>query len=265
MHQVDFAALAVMTIAVGCTMFGAVPEASSSRLTVPETRPAPPAKRTLELGDQTLKLKTVYEDDFSKDTGDWIVEGAAAKVHEGRLVMNAVSGEPHFATVWCKKPFKGDTVIEYTVRVEKGKGTNINFFVYGSEPDGSSVLKTSKSRSGSYGEYHKINNYIYTFLNSRKGDKKQARVRFRKDPGFKLIKEAWLDPIKKGRDYRLTIVIQAARMRFYVDGRLVVDHRDEEKPHRKGHHAFRTWRTHMSADVFRVSRIVEAKEKKSKA
>ena len=130
MHQVDFAALAVMTIAAGCTMFGAVPE-------------KPPAKRTLELGDQTLKLETLYEDDFSKDTGDWIAEGAAAKVHEGRLVMNAVAGEPHFATVWCKKPFKGDTVIEYTVRVEKGKGTNINFFVYGSEPDGSSVLKTS--------------------------------------------------------------------------------------------------------------------------
>ena len=138
----------------------------------------------------------------------------------------------------------------------------VRTMIYGSELDGSSVLKTSKSRSGSYGEYHKINNYIYTFLNSRKDGKKQARVRFRKNPGFKLIKEAWLDPIKKGRDYRLTIVIQGARMRFYVDGRLVVDHRDENKPHRKGHHAFRTWRTHMSADVFRVSRIVEAKEKK---
>ena len=83
---------------------------------------------------------------------------------------------------------------------------------------------------------------------------------FRKDPGFNLIHETWREPpIEKGRDYRFTIVIQGPRTRLYVGKSLVFDHTDGEPLHRRGHHGFRTWATHVSVDEFRVSRIVATK------
>lgn len=217
----------------------------------------------LELEDQILELETIYENDFSRDTGDWLAEGGAdVLIRDGRLFMDARKDVHWYLTLWCRKPFEGDTVIEYTARAEEETGsTNINFFVYGSMPDGSSVLDTTSERTGDYGEYHVLNNYIYTFLNNRRENKPEEeilRVRFRKDPGFHLLEEHWGEPLRRGRDYRFSIVIQGPRMRFYVDGKIIFDYEDSANPHRHGHHAFRTWKSFISAGSFRVSRIVSS-------
>ena len=219
--------------------------------------------RTIELADQVLEVESIHEDDFSAETGDWLAEGGArVSVREGRLFMDATRGERPFLTLWCKREFEGDCLIEFAARVEQGEGhTNINFFVYGTNPDGSSVLENTEERTGAYPEYHALNNYIYTFLNSEKDGAERLRVRFRKDPGFELLKEVWRKPLEKGRDYRFTIAVQGARMRYCVDGELLVDCEDGDSPHRRGHHAFRTWHSHISADYFRVSRIVTAAPK----
>jgi len=227
--------------------------------------------RELQLPDQTLELETLFEDDFAADSGQWLAEGGAeVVVKDGRMFFDARQSKPAVETVWCKQAFEGDTVIEYTARVETGQGnTNLNFFIYGSNPDGSSVLLTTAERTGAYREYHKIPNYIVTYLNmddreaqdidAADPSKLRVRVRFRKDPGFNLIHETWRKPaIEKGRDYRFTIVIQGPRTRLYVDGALVFDHTGSEPLHRRGHHGFRTWATHVSVDEFRVSRIVAA-------
>ncbi len=227
--------------------------------------------RTLTLPDQTLELETLFEDDFAADSGQWLAEGGAeVVVKDGRMSFDARQSKPAVETVWCKQAFEGDCVIEYTARVEAGDGnTNLNFFIYGCNPDGSSVLLTTADRSGAYGEYHKIPNYIVTYLNmddrqkqdidAADSSKLRVRVRFRKDPGFNLIHETWRDPaIEKGRDYRFTIVIQGPRTRLYVDGLLVFDHSDRGPLHRHGHHGFRTWATFVSVDEFRVSRIRSA-------
>ena len=227
--------------------------------------------RELQLPDQTLVLETLFEDAFSTDSGQWLAEGGAeVVVNNGRMSFDARRSKPAVETVWCKQTFEGDTVIEYTARVETGQGnTNLNFFIYGSNADGSSVLLTTAERSGAYGEYHKIPNYIVTYLNMDDREKQdintadasklRVRVRFRKDPGFNLIHETWRDPaIEKGRDYRFMIVIQGPRTRLYVDKALVFDHTDGEPLYRRGHHGFRTWATHVSVDEFRVSRIRSA-------
>jgi hypothetical protein len=253
-------------LARSIVLLAAAASLASSAYEEREERPAAPGgRRLLALSGETLAVETVYEDDFSRETGDWLVEGnAKVAVRDGRLHFDASGARRSAATIWLKRSFAGDAVIEYTARVEEGPGaTNINFFVYGSNLDGSSVLETSRARTGSYSEYHRLRNYIYTFLNEvpeedgKPKPPERLRVRFRKDPGFHLLKEAWRDPIEKGRDYQFTIVIQGPRMRFYVGGELVFDHRDEDSPHRKGEHAFRTFESHVSADVFRVSRIAE--------
>lgn len=230
--------------------------------------------RRLVLDDATLKLETVFEDDFSRDSGMWLAEGTPrVLIGEGRLSMDAVLGEPHVATVWCRQEFSGDGVIEYTARIEptldeKGHGeTNMNFFLYASDPSGAPLEDTTKQRTGAYNEYHVLRNYILTYLNSDKNERSPihgehgqlfTRVRFRKDPGFGLLKEVWLEPtIEKGREYRFAIVVQGPRMRGYVDGAKIVDVEDRDAPHRRGLHGFRTWMSHLTATSFRVSRIVE--------
>ncbi len=217
----------------------------------------------MELPDQVLEVETVCEDGFSRETGDWVAEGGAkVSVRDGRLFMDATRGERPFLTLWCRREFEGDGLIEFAARVEPGEGsTNINFILYGTSPDGSSVLETSGERTGEYPEYHELNNYIYTYLNNAEKGSPRLRVRFRKDPGFNLLREVWREPLEKGRDYRFAMAVQGARMRYYVDGRLLIDHEDADSPHRRGHHAFRTWHSHISADYFRVSRIVSATSK----
>jgi hypothetical protein len=214
---------------------------------------------------------TEFEDDFSADTGAWLAEGTPrVEVAAGRLSIDAVLGEPHVATVWCTREFAGDQLIEYTARIEPtvneaGHGeTNMNFILFASDPSGKSLKETSPARTGAYKEYHVLNNYILTYLNSDRQSRSPihgehgpqlVRVRFRKDPGFELLQEAWREPpIEKGRDYRFAIAVQGERIRCYVDGKKIVDHRDGT--HRRGWHGFRTWMSHVSAAEFRVSRIV---------
>ena len=232
------------------------------------------AMRTIKLEDATLKVETIWEDDFSRATGAWLREGTPlVEVAGGRLSIDAARGEPHVATVWCTREFAADQVVEYTVRIEptvdeKGHGeTNMNFFLFASDPSGKGLAETTRERTGAYREYHALNNYILTYLNSDKQDRSPihgehgeqfTRVRFRKDPGFGLLKELYLKPpVAKGRDYRFTIVVEGSRMRVYVDGRKLVDLEDTDRPHRRGLHGFRTWMSHLSADGFRVSRIVK--------
>jgi len=229
---------------------------------------------TVTVEDLTLRTATVYEDDFSRDTGAWLVEGTkAVTLGDGRLSMDAARGVPHVSTVWCRREFVGDAVIEYTVCIEptlnaEGQGeTNMNFFLYASDPSGASLEATSASRTGAYREYHALNNYILTYLNSDRQDRSPihgehgplfTRVRLRKDPGFGLLQEVWLEPtIEKGRDYHFAIVVQGSRMRVYVDGAKIVDVEEAERPYRRGLHGFRTWMSHLTATYFRVSRILE--------
>ncbi|MGE3808141.1 MAG: DUF1961 family protein, partial [Gemmataceae bacterium] len=219
-----------------------------------------PPPRRFKLSDQSLLVETVFEDDFSQKSDDWLIEGPLqVKLAAGRLFFDARERKPPAGTIWCKRAFAGDQVVEYVARIEEGPGsTNLNFFLFGSNLDGSSVLGTTGQRTGDYGEYHKLNNYIYTYLNDKDKEGAEAtRVRFRKDPGFHLLLQEWRkQPIEKGRDYHFTIAVQGPRLRFYVDGQLVLDHRETETGHRHGHHAFRTFQSHVSADLFRISRIV---------
>ena len=217
--------------------------------------------RIIELEDQTLALFPLYEDRFDTLSSDWTPEGGALlSLSGGRLYINAARERLHFCTLWCARRFDGDTLVEYTARVEKGDGhTNINFFLFGSNPDGSPPLVNSRERTGDYGEYHLMHNYIFTFLNDLPPGSRneKARIRFRKNPGFRLLAETWRSPVEKGRDYRFAVAVQGARMRFYVDGAAVFDYMDDDAPIRGGWHAFRTWKTHMSASLFRVSRILQ--------
>ena len=215
--------------------------------------------RRLELQDQIFSLETIYEDLFRKPPKDWVAEGGAdIAVHDGRLFMNAAKERLFFLTMWCKREFEGDALIEYTARVELGSpDTNLNFILYGANPDGSSVLTTSSARTGEYSEYHALNNYIFTYLNEKPvgAAEEKTRVRFRENPGFHLVQELWLPPIVRGRDYAFAIAVQGQRLRLYADQQLLVDYTESERGDRHGHHAFRTYKSHISAALFRVSRI----------
>lgn len=221
---------------------------------VPRDVPPHSDQRVLELSDQALELETLFEADFESpsDLESWVFEGTkSVAVRRGRLVIDAREGSRPYATGWCQRRFEGDGLVELVV-ASRGGRDNLNLFLFGAEPDGSSVFEASGQRTGRYREYHELANYIVTFLN----EGGRGRVRLRANPGFELLQEEFVDPIEAGRDYHLSVAVQGTRIRFYIDGKKVIDHTEARPAHRRGHHALRTWRTLFDADSFRVSRIV---------
>jgi hypothetical protein len=228
--------------------------------------------RALELAGETLRVETVFEDRFDGGLEHWVAEGTPrVSAGGGRLSVDAVGGVPHVATVWCRTPFAGDQVIEYTCRVEPtvddlGRGeTNMNVLLFASRPDGRGLAETAAERTGAYAEYHQLHTYILTYLNSDRqgrspihGDcgEQLTRIRLRRCPGFRLMEELWRPPIEKGRQYRFTVAARGRRTQLFVDGLPVLDCREAEAPHRAGLHGYRTWMSHISSDLFRVSRIL---------
>ncbi len=219
------------------------------------------AIRAFTLDGKTVVLRSEFYDDFSAGMDNWVVEGQPrVEVREGKLFAFASDNKPNVNTIWCRRDFSGDAVVEFDACVLAGSDKdNINFFLYATQNDGSDVLLTSAQRTGAYKEYHQFPNYIYTFLTDTNPEtnKPAGRARFRKDPGFVLLAEKWVEPLVKGHVYHIAIVVQGPRMRYYVDGRLVHDFRDSPPLYRRGKHAFRTWRTNLWFDNFRVSGIVQ--------
>lgn len=210
-------------------------------------------------GEITRVLERLYEGTFESGSDEWIAEGGAELLFESRWLRIDARREPApYATVWCRREFEGDCLIEYSLREEPGAGrSNLNFIVYAGEPDGSSVLARTDERTGEYDEYKQLNNYIFTFANEELDGVVKSCARLRGNPGFNLLEEAWRDtPVESGRAYNFSISIQGPRIRLYVDGDRLIDHRETTIGPRRGHHAFRTWRTAVSSNYFRVNRVI---------
>ena len=84
------------------------------------------------------------------------------------------------------------------------------------------------------------------------------RIRFRKNPGFKLLSETYSDrPTTQGVRQRVSYVFdRGGGMSLYVDGKLLHSDRDPGTPYRSGYHGFRTWNSVLKLSNFRVYGIL---------
>jgi hypothetical protein len=177
-----------------------------------------------------------FSDDAWRDR--WQVEGdPEIKVHDGRLNVvtkhEPVSAEA--ATIWWRRPLPADVLIEFTAGstppADDNNAANLNLFVHARELDGSAY---HFGRSGAYGHYHKIPNYIFTLT----GGFQDGWARVRRNPGFNLVSEdeAWRSEV--GQSYRFRVLIAGGRVRCWIDEKLVHDFRDAD-PLPGGHFALR--------------------------
>ncbi len=211
--------------------------------------------------DQSVVLK----DDFSQGIKNWYVEGGCGvAIKEGQLLINADPADPKkggvsgdTCTVWNRTPIKGDLRITFDVTVEhshSGKN-NINVFLFYTMPDGSSPERTTAQRRyAPYKAYHKMNGYIFTFVNDLTRED-QGRIRIRRCPGFRLLSETYAYHSRAKHRYQIEIVKKGSLLEYYIDGALRLQAQDEN-PLNEGYFAFRTFQSRLKIDNFSVSRLV---------
>jgi hypothetical protein len=200
------------------------------------------------IGGERLSVERLYEEDFEGVVNRWRFDGRGRVwVEDGRLQMDATAVE---STAWFTEEMEGDLLITYQAHIlDPVERNNINLFFLGTASDGGDVLKVYLT--GSYPEYHKLPNYIWTFT--------WGHTRLRRDPGFQLLSEDKKTLPEPYTTYKLAVMIQRGLIRCFVNGRLIHSYQDPN-PHRKGKLGFRTFHTRLWWDNLRVYRILKAAE-----
>lgn len=208
--------------------------------------------------------EVILREDFSSGMKNWYAEGGrSVEVRDGRLLVDADpekiikdGSSGHFCTVWNRIRISGDVRVEFDVCVENSvTGTNnINFFLFYTMPDGSSPEKSQAARKfAEYRDYHPLNGYIFTFLNAPE-NRTAARIRIRRCPGFRLLRETYAYHNRGGQVYRVGIVKRGKQLDFSLDGRLQLSARDDQ-PLNEGYFGFRTYRTRLWFDNLSITRL----------
>ena len=219
------------------------------------------AAETVAFGERTYRVRPLFQDSF-KNADNWVVEAKGTfTARDGALLWDC-DGKEYRGTAWCRRRFRGPTLVTYDVEVLGGR-SNINFIFYADlEREGrSALLETTAERDGDYGQYHVFPNTIITYLaNPGPGeDANRWRVRFRRNPGFKLLRETFLhQDVPFGTRQNVAYAFEKdGTMRLFVDGKELLSHKEDGPLRYDGYHGLRTWRTKIRYRDFRVYGILE--------
>jgi len=209
-----------------------------------------------------LGEKVIFQESFDYPDGElpakWWSEGNQAEIKEGRLFVNADTGQFRLSTVWLDQELSGNIRVEFDVHIVSSSDTanNINSFLFYADPNGKPLRDTRKEReNGAYTHYHQLNGYIFTYLAN--GDPSKARVRFRDNPGFNLLGEEFGYECKIGKTYQVMIVREDKRFQFWVNGEKLLDHVDNGMniSDKGGLFGFRTWHTALWWDNLVITQL----------
>lgn len=192
----------------------------------------------------------------------WWLEGAAggvrARIHEGRLWVDANQPKSPGATVWLDRVFSGDLEVSFDVQVVASAtgANNMNLFLLFADPANADLRASAHERAdGRYAAYHsgRLRGTILTFL-SDEPDRSVARVRLRQVPPFEpVVAEYTGHHAEAGRTYRVWIVRAGGKLTVEIDGKQVIDVADSS-PGAVGRIGFRTWRTEVWWDNLVIRR-----------
>jgi len=197
-----------------------------------------------EVGQEQIKGTLIYEADF-EDSSQWLfeIEAGGYAFKDRKLYLDTY--EKECATAWIRQEFPADLVIEYQASLREPKGgNNLNLFFCGKGDNGGPLEPSN--RTGAYGDYKVIPNYLMTFVS--------VYTRLRKDPGFHLLNENKNVCAEIGQDYRIKVIKRGGRIQCLINDELVHDHVDED-PHGEGWVGLRTWHTNVTYDALRIYRI----------
>ncbi len=208
------------------------------------------------VGKHTYTVKLVVQDDF--DTLDnWLIDmphPETVAVDDNTLRWNAYDT---LGTLWNKTRIDGPSIVEYDVQTLDGK-LNINGIFYGSLMDQGreTLLDARRDGNGVYKEYSHFQNYMMTYLDPE--DDGVWRIRFRKNPGFKIVAETHKRRAVDPNTYqRMTYVFDAdGAMKLYADNKLLQVYKDKQDAHRRGYHALRIFETISNYKNFKIYHIL---------
>jgi len=203
--------------------------------------------------DQYRISRLLYQDNFDRDTKNWVVETPASPysavgIEHGKLVIDVDQG----ATVWFSQKLTGNLLIEYHRKVLVDHGHNdrlsdLNQFWMATDPRQDTLF----TRSGNFSEYDSLKLY-YAGI----GGNSNSTTRFRKYLGngertllFDLQDKPHL--LLPNKTYLIQLVVCRGCTRVFVDNELYFSFEDEE-PLRDGYFGFRTVQSHQEIDDFKV-------------
>ena len=150
---------------------------------------------------------------------------------------------PKGLTMWYRKPFEGDGVIEYDARVmlerEGDRLSDLNCFWMATDPGAEDIFARSALRGGKFANCSTLRLYYVGY-----GGNYNTTTRFRRYDGFPdpALLQEYTDPahlLEPNRWYHVRLSCEGGRVRYTLDGQTLFDYTDPE-PLTRGWFGFRT-------------------------
>lgn len=202
----------------------------------------------------------LHHDDFDCNLSAWVVEqapGGTTTIIEGQLDLDDAKG----CTVWFREKLTGPIRIEFEATLIQQGGPNdrvsdLNCFWMATDPTHTDDLfANSKARAGSFKNYDALRLYYVGY-----GANENKTTRFRRYPGDgtkPLLPEHDLSALTfmnvANRTVKIELIAADGRIQFIRDGEVIFDFTDPS-PFTSGWFGFRTVRSHLRLDNFRVYR-----------
>jgi len=215
----------------------------------------------------------LFSEDFDGDLSRWVVEqggGGTTRILDSHLDIDDGAGpkDKGGCTVWFREKLYAPILIEYEATMVQNGGANdrvsdLNCFWMATDPEHpGDFFAASGERGGNFKKYDSLNLYYVGYgANGNITTRFRRYPRDREDrplaPQYDLSEARFMNV--PNRKVLLTLVADGPVVRFFRDGELVFDFRDE-KPYREGWFGFRTVRNHLRIDRFRVYSLDPSKK-----
>ncbi|WP_257285198.1 DUF6250 domain-containing protein [Endozoicomonas sp. SESOKO1] len=239
---------------IGCSAF--LMAAGSAQADSPEKLP-----------DNLTLAAHLYSDKFDTSLDQWVIEqlpASSTTLLNGQMDIDDAGG----TTVWFREKLQAPVMVEFDATMvmaggPNDRGSDLNFFWMATDPASPDFFARSKERGGDMRKYDSMSLYYVGY-----GANDNTTTRMRRYPGdgtrplmpeHDLSGESYRNKINTPMKIRL--VHDGVRWKMWRDEVLVYDILDEQ-PFVDGYFGFRTWKSHMQIDNFRVYRVKPALEKK---
>lgn len=199
----------------------------------------------------------IYSDNFDNKLSQWVIEKrdtSVVDIKQGEMDINDDGG----TTVWFKHSIEVPSVIEFEGKVvvaggKNDRGTDLNFFWMAQEPGSTDFFAKSEWRGGDMRKYDPMQLYYIGY-----GANDNSTTRFRRYPGdgtrpllpqYDVIDQAFMNVPNTHTKIQIvslnegTYVYANGKKLYFIDG---------EKEFNRGHFGFRTWKSHVAIDHFKV-------------
>lgn len=204
--------------------------------------------------------KLIYSDAFNHSMEQWVVE-KTDKTEVGIIEQSLDIDDGAGVTVWFKEDIGTPSVIEFngSVVVAGGKndrGTDLNFFWMAQEPGSVDFFAKSEWRSGNMRKYDPMRLYYIGY-----GANDNSTTRFRRYPGdgtrpllpeYDVKDPAFMNVPNKYTNIKIFNLDDEVLV--YANDKLLY-HIEDEKMFESGKFGFRTWKSHLRIDDFKVYAI----------